>query len=168
MLIAPLLSFLTYAVHHGHDAVVAQSAYHGFRDTTASGHLSHARTTCDGIDDVCRRGVEQVALCNDGHRGGRVFQQLSAGDACHHHLVDHGIALFHHEVELSGAAQVHLLDDGLMPHITHLQCHGLLGQRLKLVMPVDVGDGGLVQFGNIEGYAYQWLVVHGISHLAAE
>ena len=35
-------------------------------------------------------------------------------------------------------------------------------------MPVDVGDGGLVQFGNIEGYAYQWLVVHGISHLAAE
>ena len=54
VLVAPLLTFLTYTFAHDYYAVIAQSADDGFRNTTASGELAHAWLMGDGINDIGR------------------------------------------------------------------------------------------------------------------
>ena len=52
VLVAPLLAFLPHALAHDDDAVVAQPADDGLRDTAASGQLAHAGLMGYGVDDV--------------------------------------------------------------------------------------------------------------------
>ena len=69
MLIAPLLSFLAYAVGHADDTIVAQASDDGFRDAAACGDLVHARLFGHSIDDVA--GCSLVERLLSDHRNGR-------------------------------------------------------------------------------------------------
>ena len=94
--------------------------------------------------------------------------QGAAGDARHHHLVNHGVTLLHGEVGLCGGSEVYLLYDGLMAHIAHLQSDVLGGQLLETVATVGVGHGGLAQFGYVEGDPDERFTVGGVGHPARE
>ena len=93
VLVAPLLSLLADAVVDGHDAVVAQSANHGFRDAAAGGNLRYARLPGDGVDNVGGRGDLQLALAQNAHRNGEVFLLGIARQTGYYHFVQHMVML---------------------------------------------------------------------------
>ena len=66
--VAPLLAFLTDAVAHHEHPVVAQSAYHRFRDASARGNLCHARLLRQGVYDVGGGCGHELARRDDAHR----------------------------------------------------------------------------------------------------
>ena len=84
MFVAPLLTFLSYALAHHDDTVVSQSADDRFGDAAARSNLRHTRLVGYGVDDIGRGGLSQL-LAGDNRDGGcRVFE---FGVACHtrHH-----------------------------------------------------------------------------------
>ena len=88
MFVAPLLSLLAHIVAHDHHAVVSQSAYHGFRDTSACGYLRNTRLRCHSVDNVCERLILHIALRHHHYRHRCVFHLCVASESCHHNLAD--------------------------------------------------------------------------------
>ena len=87
VLVAPLLTFLSDALVHHDDTVIAQSADDGLRDAATRGDLRHTRLMGDGVDDISRGGLSEFLARYDGDRGGRVLQFGIARYARHHQFV---------------------------------------------------------------------------------
>ena len=164
VLVAPLLALLPDAVAHGDNAVVAQSAYDGFRYAAAGGQLADAWLMGNGVDDVGRSAFAQRMRGHHADRCRRAVGPGGAGQSRHHHLLQQGIVLLQGEVALGGGAQVNALNDGQVAHIAHLYGGLHLWQALQFVGPLSVGHRSLLQQWQIDAHPHHGLAVVLVGH----
>ena len=93
--VAPLLSFLSHPVAHGHDAVVAQPPDDGLRDAAARRHLGQSGLAGNGIDNVGGAQRVQFALRHDADGSRRILHLRLSRQALHHHLAHVKVAEEH-------------------------------------------------------------------------
>ena len=88
MFVAPLLTFLPYAVVDDYQPVVAQSADYGFGDAATGRDLRNTWLVGYGIDDVGRGDGQQVFVGNDVDGGCHVAELAVSGQAGNDDLVN--------------------------------------------------------------------------------
>ena len=90
MLVAPLLSFLTYSLVNDDNSIVAETSDDWLRDACSRTYLGETGQVTDGIDDVRANSSVQL-FGRDHHEGrGRILESLYASNALNGHFAQDG------------------------------------------------------------------------------